>query len=34
MFDVDGFKMFNDYLGHRSGDRLIVRFAKYSPEVE
>lgn len=27
MFDVDGLKMFNDYLGHRSGDRLIVRFA-------
>lgn len=27
MFDVDGLKLFNDYLGHRAGDRLIVRFA-------
>ncbi len=27
MIDVDGLKMFNDYLGHRAGDRLIARFA-------
>lgn len=28
MFDIDGLKMFNDYLGHNAGDALLKRFAK------
>lgn len=28
MIDVDGLKLFNDYLGHKSGDQLIMRFAE------
>lgn len=28
MIDVDGLKLFNDYLGHREGDRLIIRYAQ------
>ena len=28
MFDVDGLKLFNDYLGHEEGDRLIRRFSE------
>lgn len=28
MIDVDGLKLFNDYLGHREGDRLIIRYAE------
>lgn len=28
IIDVDGLKLFNDYLGHRTGDDLIIRFAK------
>lgn len=27
MIDIDGLKLFNDYLGHREGDQLIKRFA-------
>lgn len=27
MIDVDGLKLFNDHLGHREGDQLIIRFA-------
>jgi diguanylate cyclase (GGDEF)-like protein len=28
MIDVDGLKSFNDYLGHREGDKLLIRFSK------
>ena len=28
MIDLDGLKLFNDYLGHREGDQLIIRFAQ------
>lgn len=28
MIDVDGLKLFNDYLGHREGDQLIIRFSE------
>ena len=27
MFDVDGLKLFNDYLGHREGDKLLIKFS-------
>ncbi|MFW5888935.1 MAG: diguanylate cyclase domain-containing protein [Bacillota bacterium] len=27
MFDLDGLKLFNDYLGHKAGDKLLTRFA-------
>ena len=27
MFDVDGLKLFNDYLGHREGDKLLMKFS-------
>ncbi len=29
LFDVDGLKLFNDYLGHEQGDDLLIRFASY-----
>lgn len=29
MIDVDGLKLFNDYLGHREGDQLIIRFSNH-----
>jgi diguanylate cyclase (GGDEF)-like protein len=28
MIDVDGLKLFNDYLGHREGDKLLIRFSQ------
>lgn len=29
IIDVDGLKLFNDYLGHRRGDELIINFSKH-----
>jgi len=33
LFDLDGLKQYNDYLGHGSGDNLLVEFAKRLKEV-
>lgn len=33
MFDVDGLKLFNDYLGHNQGDDLLIRFASQLKDV-
>ncbi len=33
LFDVDGLKLYNDYLGHNSGDNLLIRFAIRLKEV-
>lgn len=33
MFDIDGLKLFNDYLGHEAGDKLLIRFANALKEI-
>ena len=33
MFDLDCLKIHNDYLGHKAGDQLIIRFAKKLKEI-
>jgi len=33
MFDLDGLKLFNDYLGHEAGDDLIIRFSNQLKSV-
>jgi diguanylate cyclase (GGDEF)-like protein len=33
MIDVDGLKLYNDYLGHKAGDMLIQRFGKMINQV-
>jgi len=33
LFDLDGLKLYNDYLGHESGDNLLIEFAKKLNEV-
>lgn len=33
MFDLDGLKLFNDYLGHHQGDELLKRFASQLDSV-
>ncbi|MBI9009411.1 MAG: diguanylate cyclase [Tenericutes bacterium] len=33
MFDLDGLKFYNDYLGHASGDDMLKRFANMLQEV-
>lgn len=33
MFDLDGLKLYNDYLGHHSGDDLLIKFASQLKEI-
>lgn len=33
LFDLDGLKLFNDYLGHNQGDDLLIRFANQLKRV-
>jgi diguanylate cyclase (GGDEF)-like protein len=33
MFDVDGLKFYNDYLGHTVGDGMLIRFSRRLKEV-
>ncbi len=33
LFDVDGLKLFNDYLGHEKGDELLIHFASQLNQI-